>query len=747
MAEPEVETPDEDDDDEAIGGALARLDRDQDLLGRKNSKLRAKLIKDFEDIHKAFTDTVDRTDDQMDYWDCYDCVLNDHQFYNGQAQIYVPIVRDAINALTTRITNQLFPPGGHYVEGVSTDGTIPHAELAIVEHYIRELKLKTRIAKAMTRNGYVEGQYNLYVDWQEIKRQIVSRETHGVALGDDMENAEAPGDEIEDIKVEDIEEGGPGVKVLHDSDVMVLPSTVDSVEEALQVGGSVTIVRRWTKARLKKMIADGHILKREGEDLVDAMDQQSSGGGAGSVPQDAEKVLREHVGIKAKGGHVVVWETWKMLPLNEGGAYSEGGTQRLSRVFFSAVDANTQMPLGAKRNPNWNDRCPLLSVPVRKIAGVFKGESPVAAIASLQYEANDAANEGADAATYAAGPIVARDPEKSQANLIFNIGAVWDVSPADVKFMEFPDLTDRALKRIMYCATTIMQSMGVNPAMLPQQSGGPGKKRNQAEIAMELQVDLLTTAEESEVQAEGIWTPLVEWFVDLDHQYRDKAMTVRMYGEMGLAAEMESVDPLRNRTGVQFTWVGAEMARNNAAIMQQGTALLNVARGMRQDLKAEGLDLRIGPVLERAFSNVFGPKLARLTLLDQKSQLTIDPDLENELLGEGHDLQVHPLDQDVEHIQKHKEIGRQTMDPHGVIRVHIERHLMSMQIKAEAAMKQQMMQQQGAQGVPGGAGRGVAGSPRQGAQPAGPRLVQQPPGAQHADQMPRAGAVGMPRKT
>jgi hypothetical protein len=55
-----------------------------------------------------------------------------------------------------------------------------------------------------------------------------------------------------------------------------------------------------------------------------------------------------------------------------------------------------------------------------------------------------------------------------------------------------------------------------------------------------------------------------------------------------------------------------------------------------------------------------------------------------------------------------------------------------------------MQAQQGAPGVPGGAGPGVAGTPRQGAQPGQPRGGQAPPGAIHRDQMqdPRV----MPRK-
>ncbi len=158
----------------------------------------------------------------------------------------------------------------------------------------------------------------------------------------------------------------------------------------------------------------------------------------------------------------------------------------------------------------------------------------------------------------------------------------------------------------------------------------------------------------------------------------------------------------------------------------------------------------LGPALQRMFSITLGPTLARQTLLDMKSQLTMEAETENELMAEGHDVQVHMLDNDPEHIQKHQQALQMTGDPHGTIRVHIGRHLLSMQTKAVAAMQKA----QGAQGVPGGGGQpGVAGTPRggapprMGAQPAGPQLVAKaPPGAVHPDQMPRAGAVPMPRR-
>ena len=87
-------------------------------------------------------------------------------------------------------------------------------------------------------------------------------------------------------------------------------------------------------------------------------------------------------------------------------------------------------------------------------------------------------------------------------------------------------------------------------------------------------------------------------------------------------------------------------------------------------------------------------------------------------------------------------------DVSGNLRTHMLKHQQQMQAKSMQAMQQQG----GLPGTPGGAGPGVAGapggggSPQPGAQPAGPRLMKQAPGAINPDQMARAGAVTMPRK-
>ncbi len=713
--------------------------RDRDLLGRRPGENGApnplrKLLADLRDaVKKGFEDQVDRSDSQQDYWDCYNCEANGNRYYNGIADIYFPIIHDAVEARVTRFVNQMFPQSGRYVEVVASDGSTVSELRALLDHYVRSRQFKTQIAAPLSRNGDVEGQYNLYVDWAEVERQIVSRETRSAR--DPVTGVEAgTGPPIEDIKEETIREGFPVFEVLHDCDVLVLPATADTIEEALAAGGSVTIVRRWSKAKIDQLIANGTIRGDEGDALKEEMAQVAE------VSKNIERHLLDHVGIRKGGKEAAVWETWHMLPLSENGSFTKKGDMRLCRSFFGP----SNKLLGTKRNPYWNDRCPLLSCAVKKMSGVFKGPSLLSYVDSLQYEANDAANEGADAATLSAAPIVLRDASKGNGPLVFNVGAIWDYPADGIKLLEFPDLTPRAQTRVQLAMQAIFQTLGVNPSMLPQQtrSGKP----NQAQIAQEQAVDLLTTAESVSILEEGIFTPAMGWAVDLDYQFRDKPLTVRMFGEMGKRAEMQQVEPLQNRNGLTFIWRGGNQARQSAMMQQQGIAFLNVAKDpqLQQIAAASGLKIDLAPLLTAIADNMFGPELAANLIIDQRDQLTIPQDQENEMLAAGFQVPVHPLDQDEQHIPVVMQFIQATGDPHGWGAVHLQAHLHQRQAKMQAAAMAQMAQQMQGQQRPqqGGAPR----APQPGAVPAGPRLIKGPPGTIPQDQLPRAGAMAPPRR-
>jgi hypothetical protein len=718
--------------DDAEEGAAPRSDRDRDLLGGRAKKLRDRLDEVFGHVSRAFEDQQDRSDAIEDYWDCFNCRANSRQYYNGIANIYFPIIHDAVNAIVTRYSNQICPQTGRYIEVVSDDGTQPQSLIGILENYLRNARFETQVLKPLIRLGIVEGHMNLYTDWAELEREIVSRETHGprVRLPGVEEEVEAPGDDIEDMgEPEVIVEGRPVFEVLHDSDVAVWPANVDSLDEAFAKGGGCAIVRHWTKAQIDKLAEYGTIRKQEARALKESMDKIVAG------EQNIERHLAEEVGVHPKGGGATVWEVWLTLPLDKGGAHDEDGRQRLCRVFFGPNRAQ----LGCKRNPYWNDLCPLLSCPMEKTPGVFKGKSLISYVDSMQYEANDAVNEGADAATLSAAPIVLRDPEKSNGPLVFGVGAIWDGAKDAISLLTFPDLTPRAQTRVQMALAAIFQSLGVNPSMLPQQTraGRP----NQAQVAQEQAVDLLTTAEGVKVPVEGVLTPMLGRVVDYDYQFRDTDLTVRQYGEMGVRARLEQVPPLTNRNGYTFFWRGAEQVKQTMMMQQAGTAWIAVLQNpqIQQQLAREGKSLHLAPVLVAQNQNIFGAFLGSQLIVDDREMLTMKPEEENEILLTGLHVHVHPLDQDVPHMQSHMKAMRQG-DPHGTIQEHMAAHVQSMQMKNMAAMQAANAQ------TGGGAPAQQAGRQRPGAVPMGPHAPKRPPGLPHPDQGPQSGVIALPRR-
>ncbi|MEK6591564.1 MAG: hypothetical protein AABZ67_00645 [Pseudomonadota bacterium] len=700
--------------------------RDEDISDRK--EIRKALLDTFADVDKGFSDQWQRANDTMDWWDIYDAKLGGQQAYDGNSRIFVPIVRNAVNARVTRFVNQLFPQTGRNVEVTTENGDIPHPLIALGEHYVRALRLRTEVAPALVRNGDIEGQYNLYVGWQETSRYTAVRTKKPPKIGGlEFQDLEP----VVTVENETVVEAGPYVEVVPDSDVLILPATCDNISQALASGGSVTIIRRWTKARVKAARREGLVLESTADKIVDGMRPE-----AGNRSKDAKKEHADAAGIKANGNVAQVYETWTMLEVD--------GKDRLCRAFYGGND----LILGCKLNPYWYDMVPLISAPVEKVSGSFKGVSKIKAVAKLQYNANDIVNQGADSATYSMLPIIMTNPEKNPnvGSMVMDLAAVWMTSPQDTQFATFPEIWKEAFAYVAGVKNQIFETLGVNTAMITQQTGGKGKK-NQAEAAQEQQVDILTTADAVTVLEEGIFTPMLQWFMWLDHQFRDEDITVRQFGQMGRRARMDSVEPIQMGNRYFFRWFGVEAARNAAQIQQQ-IAAINVIRGIPQQLY-QGRTLDVVPFIEHLAENAFGPRLAPLIFKDIREELAADPLEENPLLADGFDLDVHPLDDDMKHLQSHMEAMR-AGDPHRQIEAHMQKHKMAMRMKS-AALMGGMLQGPGQPGVPGGgqpgggAAPGVAGTPRPGSQP-GPMRPRGPNGSIHQDRMPAAGAVGMPRK-
>ena len=705
--------------------AEAARNRDDELC--HDEKLRDKVLDLMKDVSKGFQAQWERGNDQLDYWDIYDQVIGGKQTYAGNSQIFLPIVKQAIKARKTRFVNQIFPRSGRNVDCISSDEK-PYDIMSLLEHYIRKTKLRTQVMPALMKNGDIEGQYNVYVGWENTSRHVVIRKPSTLEI--EGEEVEDPDGEEEDVEEVETFHMCPTVEVLADADVLILPHTTNSVGEALAKGGSVTVIRRWSKARIEQAIDEEEIDEEVGEALLEQM-------GATKDEQGAPESNKKHVdaaGITMGSGgkELTLYETWTKLKID--------GVRRLSRIYYAGTRGDVgddEQIASIKRCPYWNDKCPVLSAPLEKIAGVFKGQSIVKEAADLQYAANDTVNEAMDSAAYALMPIVMTDPSKNPrvGSMVLNLAAIWETNPNDTKFASFPQLWKDGLTIVSQLKTEIFQILSVSPAQMPQSTGGK-TKRNQAEIALEQQVDILSTADVCTNLEDEILTPLLRWFVELDYQFRDRPLTVKQYGQMGIRAAMQDIPPIQSSRRFEFRWFGVEAARN-AQMQQIQTSAINTVKGVPPQMYA-GYELNLVPVIQLWLENAFGPRVTPEIFKDLKSKLSLDAETENEFLEEGLALPVHELDEDQQHMQVHIQAMKHG-DPTGAVREHMMMHRTQMNKKMQMAQAGIAGMQRGAPGGPGQPG--VAGTPRPGAQAGPPRGGQQPPGAIHSDRLQDPGAA------
>jgi hypothetical protein len=687
------------------------IKRDDDISKRVDEDDLADLYKD---VCKGFEEQRDRSDEIADNWDMYNCRISEKQFYNGTSQIATPFVQDAVEARVTRFTNQLFPQSGRFVEVTTNGEDPPQAIQSLLEMYVRKRHFRTDVIPELLRNGDIEGQWNVYVSWSEHTRHVTGKVQRQPTTGGQPNPASEP---VSDVADEEVVDSLPDIEVISDPDVLILPQTCKTAADALTQGGSVTIIRRWSKKKIRKAIKDGDIRKEDGEALIDAMTTPKAG-------QDGKDIAKEQLdaaGIKDRGKVALIYESWAQFDVGT-------NHDRLCRVYFGVPD----ITLGVKLNPFWNDRCPLISAPLKKKTGASKGRAPVCAVSDFWILANDTINEGADTSHFSAMPIVMTDPVKNPRvdTMVLGLASVWEVSPSDTEIVKFPELWENALNRTLAIKDQIFQTLGVNPSMIPQSTGKP--KRNQAELAIEQQVDILTTADVVGAFEEGVATPLIQMIAEHDQQFRDEAVSVRVYGEMGLQANMEMVEPLQLGNRYEYRWYGVEAARN-AAQMQQQISFLNVAKEIPPALY-QGYKMNAAPMLVRAAENVFGPRVGP-RIFEKIKEISTDPWTENEMLIHGLPVEIAPSDDDLEHIQTHMHVLQSHADVHGEAQKHIAKHQQQMQAKMMAQM------QQAQPGGGGGAG------PKPGASPGQARPAKQPPGAIHKDRMPAAGVVDFPRKT
>jgi hypothetical protein len=671
----------------------------------------------------AFQDKNDQSIAIQRYWKCYNCETTPNQMYRGTSQVYLPIVHDAIEARVQRFVNTLFPESGRYTSVLSNVPNDIHAITGLLDHYVRRANMRSK-TRELLRTGEVEGQVSIYVEWLENARYITKKVMKHPEVSPGVFD---PNDTFPDIEDEEITDARPDFHLISASDLAVVPPTFSDIEIDAEI---VAIKRRYTADGVRKAVADGLFDEEAAEPFLSRME-----GDAPTGEPDQRDAKLDAVGIQWTSGVPVLlaYELWAKFDVDD--------KRRWCKVYMAA----NNIVLGMYLNPNWNDRCSVISKPVTKVEGSGWGKSRIDAVEQLQYMANDWANMAGDNGMYSLLPIVMTDPEKNPmlATMVMNLAAVWQTSPKDTQILEFPQLWKDALEFVNYCESRVAQAFGLNPAMISTGTGS--KKQTQADTSQDQAVAVAAITDEVLTLEDDIFTPLLQRFFELDQQHRDNEMVVKIYGQMGLEAQMEAVPPFAWSDRYEISWRGTQAFRS-VQMIQQMTAGMNILRSLSPVLP-NGMKIDLSPLIEEFVETLWGPRLGSRVLIDPRSEMTIPQAQENDWMASGISVMVHPGDNDMQHLQELIPWMQSGADVHGLGQLHMQAHQQQMQQKAQ---QQQMLQMQAMGGLPGAPGGmkqpGIAGTPRPGAQPAPPRGGQQPPGAQHQDQIKDPSRMPRPQR-
>jgi hypothetical protein len=695
----------------------------ENWAGKPDSDIYEKCMKFYPLCATAYENREEADEGCIEYWNIFNCDPDDNQTYQGNSKCYVPAVRDAINARTKRALAQNFSQKYKHVDAIGTDGQKPFPQLALLEHYIRSTKLKS-IVRSIYVAGDVTGQWNVYIDWLRdirsvtgmIKRNPILETIGGEDLGDELQDPSADKEEV--LEDEEVITEGPTITDFATEDMVVIPPTCNDIEKA----EIVCLKLRMSKEQVKLMVDDGVFILPEGTDLGDWVTEKK-----GEDKRNPPKARSCDAGIKSTGTskHALIFEVTVRLK------FPGDDHKSLAYVYY----AGENDIVGIIKAPQWGQKRPIISAPVDRIGGSFNGISKIEAVKWMQWNLNDFWNMGQDSAMYSMLPIVMTDPEQNPnyAMMVYGLAAVWPVNPNTTKFASFPALWKDSIQMCGAIKEQIHESLDVNPAMMGVQPKG---RKNAGAVGAQQQEQSVAILDHAQRFEEEMLNEILERMFEYDAQFREEDLTVLTMGEIGVKAAMMTIEPQQWGNRYYFQWVGTDYVMNMQR-MQQQIATMNVLRGIPpQQLNGRRLD--ITPILEILTDNVFGPELSGKILIDDRNKYTVSAEIEDEMMVNGIPVDVHEADNDSEHLQKHRIAGQASGDTTGLIRNHMQQHMMAMQKKREMAQPQP-----GSPGVPGGAAPGVAGSgPRPGAQVAGPQGgAQQPAGAIHPDQI----AGGTPR--
>lgn len=506
--------------------------------------------------------------------------------YNGRSNAYLPVYARTMNTRVAGLSKGLFPSDDYmdcYDRGAG-DTEQARALKAYMQWELESNAKLRSVVKPFLRefDGYGNGVLKFWYGQQVATKQAKRFNING-ALVDGMasktdaycEGARVSARSIFNVYVypETAETASEATAIIEDVDVsrdycerQAASGAWENVEEAMQGHGDAEV--DWHRQRL----------------MSDAASMTDTKNGQQGNPVAEIFTLTE------------VW-TYMLLPKSAYAANEDPSLPLSVRVLMLG-----NIPLSVRRNPYYHQQAPYLFARQEVNPGFFYGSGTGRAVRSLQYLANDFANQSNDVGIYSLNPVLKMNP----AYMIgvpppMRPGVVFKMTDIDkgLSFDRPPtDLIQWGQSLLSQYVGMVQDFAGAPPVL---QGTGAGKAAKTATGAQILQRNALAPLQDLVEDIEvDVLVPLMRGIWRNAMQFRNDDVMVRV---MGVPLQVKPDDLAIE---AEFRWMASSQAANRQQMAQQLGVFVQTILPALPIMNQQGYMVDLVPLFRRMFNDGMG---------------------------------------------------------------------------------------------------------------------------------------------
>jgi len=619
----------------------------------------------------------------LEYYNIYRCTF-DVRYYNGEAQVYVPILRKACEQFVSRIKRALFPTDDVF-DVEPTDNDMDDESDAIYDYMKwqveKRVKLKQKVDRFL-RQLVMYGWAVIECGWEEEVKKIIGlrkrqtpvriKQTDPITGNTYYEETGEMETVIEEAEKKIVKKRNPTFDVQDNFATYLWPHTANDIDEVVGVITLSKQTRNHLVSQMKKGIyVNVNIPEISLGDVSDqwnwSKEYRLAKDGL-TDQEDSQKTFFRATLIKYQG-------------LYNWGTEDDPDEQE---TIITTIGGKICIEL--RKCQYYDNEKPFLLGRINELMNEIYSSGMYEPLASLQYYFNDTANQTFDSNYYSLNPIVKYDPGRvvNIASIAFAPGAMWaltDPSAADI--IRPPEVASIGFSIMAQVKGLIEEYPGLQNIPMTGRKAALHIQALQQEYSLPVQ-QIVENLEDT------IMSPWLKKAYSRVQQFLNKAEIVRVTGRKG-AKYWRTIDPENLVGDYNFYWRGANQTTNIHIKSQQIAQFLNTMAPWVQLMMQQQKLPNIEWLLKEYWSDGLAMDGEDKLFISMQDERALPPEIENMIMALGKPLPTSMGDDHQGHMQAHQPLLQSDMpEIVEIARMHMEKH------QKDFENMQKLMQQQAA---------------------------------------------------